>query len=141
MQQMYYERAKGKEIITDTGYINVTTPGLRRYFTEINKSLLSDPIDLCTQMINLAKIWKKVSSYPVMQVLLKFNDNTKLISCKLFLSFQRGRYNRRNNNTNSHLHTKAIHYFRVSGHWLFKQLVQDVSLWRRSKAGRQQYNK
>ena len=88
MQQMYYERAKGKEIITDTGYINVTTPGLRRYFTEINKSLLSDPIELCTQMINLAKIWKKVSSYPIMQVLLKFNDNTKLFLASYFYRYK-----------------------------------------------------
>ena len=44
MQQMYYERAKGKEIVTKTGSINVTTPGLRIYFTEINKNLLNDPI-------------------------------------------------------------------------------------------------
>ena len=44
MQQIYYERAKGKEIVTKTGSINVTTPGLRIYFTEINKNLLNDPI-------------------------------------------------------------------------------------------------
>lgn len=87
MQQMYYERAKRKEIITDTGSINVTTPGLRRYFTEIKKSLLSDPIGLCKQMINLAKIWKKVSAYPILQVLLKFNDNAKLFLASYFYRF------------------------------------------------------
>ncbi|MGN1466668.1 MAG: DUF262 domain-containing protein [Ruminococcus sp.] len=87
MQQMYYERAKGKEIVTDTGSINVTTPGLRRYFTEINKSLLDNPIELCNQMINIAKIWKKVSAYPIMQVLLKFNDNTKLFLASYFHRF------------------------------------------------------
>lgn len=87
MQQMYYERAKRKEIITDTGSINVTTPGLRRYFTEINNSLLSDPIGLCKQMINLAKIWKKVSAYPILQVLLKFNDNAKLFLASYFYRF------------------------------------------------------
>ena len=87
MQHMYYERAKRKEIITDTGSINVTTPGLRRYFTEINKSLLSDPIGLCKQMINLAKIWKKVSAYPILQVLLKFNDNAKLFLASYFYRF------------------------------------------------------
>ena len=69
MQQMYYERAKRKEIITDKGSINVTTPGLRRYFTEINKSLLSDPIGLCKQMIN------------------KFNDNAKLFLASYFYRF------------------------------------------------------
>ena len=87
MQQMYYERAKGKEIVTEIGSINVTTPGLRRYFTEINKNLLNDPIGLCSQMINLAKIWKKVSTYPIMQVLLKFNDNTKLFLASYFHRF------------------------------------------------------
>lgn len=87
MQQMYYERAKDKETITDTGSINVTTPGLRRYFTEINKNLLNDPIGLCNQMINLAKIWKTVSGYPIMQILLKFNDNTKLFLASYFHRF------------------------------------------------------
>lgn len=87
MQQMYYERAKRKEIITDTGSINVTTPGLRRYYTEINKSILNDPIGLCKQMINLVKIWKKASTYPIIQVLLKFNDNAKLFLASYFYRF------------------------------------------------------
>lgn len=89
MQQMYYERAKNKnnEIVTVTGSINVTTPGLRRYFTEDNKELLNDPIGLCNQMINIAKIWKKVSAYPIIQVLLKFNDNAKLFLASYFHRF------------------------------------------------------
>ncbi|MDE6780993.1 MAG: HNH endonuclease family protein, partial [Ruminococcus sp.] len=77
MQKMYYERAKGREMETK-GYIDVTTPGLRRYFIEINKNLLNDPVGFCKQMINLANIWDKVSAYPVIQVLLKFSDNAKL---------------------------------------------------------------
>ncbi|MCH5194881.1 MAG: DUF262 domain-containing protein [Oscillospiraceae bacterium] len=88
MQQMYYERAAGKEIVTETGSINVTTPGLRRYFTETNKNLMNDPIGLCNKMINLAKIWKKVSTYPVMQVMLKFNDNAKLFLASYFHRFK-----------------------------------------------------
>lgn len=90
MQQMYFERAKNKnnEIVTATGSINVTTPGLRRYFTEENKDLLNDPIGLCDQLINLAKIWKKVSAYPVIQVLLKFNDNAKLFLASYFHRFK-----------------------------------------------------
>ena len=87
MQQMYYERAKGNEIVSDSGYVNVTTPGLRRYFTEINKNILNDPIGLCTQMISLSKIWKKVSAYPIVQVLLKFNDNAKLYLGSYFHRF------------------------------------------------------
>lgn len=89
MQQMYFERAKNKnnEIVTATGSINVTTPGLRRYFTEDNKELLNDPIGLCNQMINIAKIWKKASDYPIIQVLLKFNDNAKLFLASYFHRF------------------------------------------------------
>ena len=83
MQQMYYERAKN-----ETGTVNVTTPGLRRYFTEINKNLLNDPIGLCNQMVNLTKIWKKVSDYPIMQVLLKFNVNIKLYLASYFHRFK-----------------------------------------------------
>lgn len=86
MQQMYYERAKNKEneIVSESGSVNVTTPGLKRYFTEIKPGLLNDPVGLCTQMINLAKIWEKVSAYPVMQVLLKLNYNAKTLLGKLF---------------------------------------------------------
>lgn len=90
MQQMYFERAKNanNEIVTATGSINVTTPGLRRYFTEENKELLNDPIRLCNQMINTAKTWKKVSAYPIIQVLLKFNDNAKLFIASYFHRFE-----------------------------------------------------
>lgn len=88
MQQMYYVRASKKETVSDTGSINVTTPGLRRYFTEINKDLLNHPIELCEGMINLSKIWIKVSSYPIVQVLLKFNENTKLFLASYFYRFK-----------------------------------------------------
>ena len=88
MQQMYYVRASKKETVSDTGSINVTTPGLRRYFTEINKDLLSHPIELCEGMINLSKIWLKVSSYPIVQVLLKFNENAKLFLASFFYRFK-----------------------------------------------------
>ena len=88
MQQMYYVRASKKETVSDTGSINVTTPGLRRYFTEINKDLLNHPIELCEGMINLSKIWLKVSSYPIAQVLFKFNENTKLFLASFFYRFK-----------------------------------------------------
>ena len=88
MQQMYYVRASKKETVSDTGSINVTTPGLRRYFTEINKDLLNHPIDLCEGMINLSKIWRKVSTFPIAQVLFKFNENTKLFLASFFYRFK-----------------------------------------------------
>lgn len=88
MQQMYYVRALKKEIVSDTGSINVTTPGLRRYFTEINKDLLNHPINLCEGMINLSKIWLKVATFPIAQVLFKFNENTKLFLASFFYRFK-----------------------------------------------------
>lgn len=87
MQYMYYVRAVNKETISETGAINVTTPGLRRYFTEINKKPVSDPLGMCTDMIKLAKIWKKVSAYSQMKLLLKFNENTKLFLASYFYRF------------------------------------------------------
>ncbi len=87
MQQMYYVRAVNKDIISEKGAINVTTPGLRRYFIEINKSLLSQPIELCKGMIKLTKIWMKVASYPIGQVILKFNENAKLFLASYFYRF------------------------------------------------------
>lgn len=87
MQHMYYTRTKNKEIVSDTGSINVTTPGLRRYFTEINKQPISEPIVMCSDMLHLVKVWKKVSAYPLMKVLLKFNENTKLFLASYFHRF------------------------------------------------------
>ncbi len=83
-QRMYYERAIRKEIINDNGGINVTTPGLKRYFTSLNTELLNQPVELCKGLINLAKIWIKISGLPIVQVLFKFNENTKLFLASYF---------------------------------------------------------
>ena len=89
MQQMYYLRATTPGlIVTESGRIDVTTPGLRRYFTQINSNVIkTDPVGLCEQLVNLARIWQVVSSYPIMQVLLKFNANTKLFLASFFHRF------------------------------------------------------
>lgn len=87
MQYMYYTRTINKETISETGAINVTTPGLRRYFTEVNKMPITDPIGMCSDMVKLVKVWKKVSEYPQMKVLLKFNENTKLFLASYFFRF------------------------------------------------------
>ena len=87
MQYMYYIRTVNKETISETGSIILTTPGLRRYFTEINKKPISAPIDMCNDMIKLANIWKKISSYSQMKLLLKFNENTKLFLASYFYRF------------------------------------------------------
>lgn len=88
MQYMYYVRTINRETVSETGVINVTTPGLRRYFTEINRAPLCEPLEMCTKLIETAKIWKKVSEYPVMKVLLKFNENTKLFLASYFYRFR-----------------------------------------------------
>lgn len=86
-QQMYYERAKNKDIVNSAGSIDVTVPGVRRYFTDLNKNILNNPIELCEGMINLAKIWRKIAGYPTTQVLLKFNENTKLFLASYLYRF------------------------------------------------------
>jgi hypothetical protein len=84
---MYFERARDKKIVKN-GTADVTTPGLRRYFTKDNQASLDKPIEFCEQLINLAKIWDKVSAYPVIQVLLKFNKNSKLFLASYFHRFK-----------------------------------------------------
>ena len=78
MQFMYINRARQKEYITDKGSINVTTPGLRRYYTEINRELLNQPLLLCKELTKIAEIWIKIKDYAVVKLLLKFNENVKL---------------------------------------------------------------
>lgn len=96
MQYMYFIRTIEKETISRTGTIDVTTPGLRRYFTEINKTPITKPIDMCNELIKLARIWKKVSEYPQMKVLLKFNENTKLFLASYFYRFTEEEINETN---------------------------------------------
>lgn len=88
MQQMYYEKAARREIIGESGSPNVTMPGLRRYFTEINKDLLSHPVELCSDMNNIARIWKKASEYPSVQVLSRFNESFRFFLATYFHRFR-----------------------------------------------------
>ncbi len=88
MQYMYYVRTVKREIISNKNSVDVTTPGLRRYFTEINKEPISTPLTMCADMIKLAKIWKKVLElHPQLSVLLKFNENSKLFLASYFFRF------------------------------------------------------
>ena len=78
MQYMYTNRAREKEYLTDKGSIDVTTPGLRRYYIEIRKKIIAAPLFLCDELIKLAEIWLKIKDYTIVKLLLKFNDNAKL---------------------------------------------------------------
>jgi hypothetical protein len=76
-QFMYIDRAKSKAYVKDNS-VDVTTPGLRRYYTDIKKDLLTSPIELTERLIKIARIWDKIKDYPTIKLLLKFNENAKL---------------------------------------------------------------
>lgn len=78
MQYMYISRARQKDYLSEKGAINVTTPGLRRYYTEIKSELLNDPLTLCNELLKIAEIWLKIKDYTIIKLLLKFNENIKL---------------------------------------------------------------
>lgn len=76
-QNMYMQRAAEKEYMS-SGNPDVTTPGLRNYYTDLHKELLDKPMDLCDRFMKIAKIWDAVKDYPIVKLLLKFNENAKL---------------------------------------------------------------
>lgn len=77
MQLMYINRARKKEYINN-GSVNVTVPGLRRYYIDIDKELLKDPLVVCRELSKIANIWNKIKDYTIVKLLLKFNENAKL---------------------------------------------------------------
>jgi len=81
-QFMYINRAINKEYISINKECNesvdVTTPGLRRYYTDIRKELLSEPLTLCSNLTKITNIWNTVKDYPTVKLLLKCNENAKL---------------------------------------------------------------
>ena len=78
-QYMYLKRAKNKEIVSASGSIDVTVPGVRRYFEDKRSGLIeSNPIETCSEMLSLAEVWNTVSDYPIIKILLKCNENSKL---------------------------------------------------------------
>lgn len=78
-QYMYINRARVKEyVLSSTGNFDVTVPGLRKYFIDHNKELLKNPAALSSEFIKIAEIWDYIKEYPVVKLLLKFNENAKL---------------------------------------------------------------
>ena len=76
-QFMYISRSLSKEYIKN-GYPDVTTPGLRNYYTIINKDILKVPLVLCSNLSRITQIWDLIREYPLVKLLLKFNENIKL---------------------------------------------------------------
>lgn len=81
-QFMYINRALNKEYISNKAdgniSVDVTTPGLRRYYTDIKKELLSEPLVLCSSLTKIINMWNKIKDYPTVKLLLKCNENAKL---------------------------------------------------------------
>lgn len=79
MQRMYYERAYKQEIKgKNEGKVNVTTPGLRKYYLDSSQDILDKPLDLCDSLINLVKLWKIAYLLPETKILCKLNENSRL---------------------------------------------------------------
>ena len=77
-QNMYITRAQEKVYIKDGSQPDVTTPGLRRYYTSDRKDLLKKPFELSEKFDKIIRIWDKIKEYPIIKLLLKFNENIKL---------------------------------------------------------------
>jgi hypothetical protein len=81
-QFMYINRAINKEYISinkeGNESVDVTTPGLRRYYTDIKKELLNEPLVLCNDLAKITNKWNHIKDYPTVKLLLKCNENAKL---------------------------------------------------------------
>ena len=86
-QLMYIKRAVNRETISDGDSIIVTTPGIRRYYTDLRKDLLTDPITLSSELVHIAKIWDKIKSYTIITILSLFNKNYRLFLMSYLFKF------------------------------------------------------
>lgn len=73
-QYMYINRAKHRYYRPN----EVATPGIRRYYTIEHPELLNDPVALCESFEKILNIWNRIKDYPVIKLLLKFNENFKM---------------------------------------------------------------
>lgn len=77
-QYMYIKRAADRVYVKEGASPDVTTPGLRRYYTIDRKDLLRSPFELCEKFYKITLIWDAIKDYPSIKLLLKFNENAKL---------------------------------------------------------------
>ena len=73
-QFMYINRAKNNHY----GLTQVTTPGIRKYYTIEHSELLNEPMALCDSFEKILQTWNKIKDYPIIKLLLKFNENFKM---------------------------------------------------------------
>ena len=77
-QHMYIRRAEERVYIRDGNQPDVTVPGLRRYYTIDRKDLLKNPLELCNRLDKIVRIWDCIKDYPVVKLMMKFNENAKI---------------------------------------------------------------
>ncbi len=70
LQYMYIQRARD-------GKAEMQVPGVRQYYTNLNKELLNDPLKLCGEFQKLLDLWENAVELPAVKLLLKFNANAK----------------------------------------------------------------
>lgn len=73
-QFMYMNRAKKQHYKLN----EVTTPGLRKYYLTEHAEILREPMLLCEKFQKILDVWNKIKDYPIIKLLLKFNENFKL---------------------------------------------------------------
>ena len=73
-QFMYINRAANNEYVRN----QITTPGIRRYYTVDREDLLNSPLVISKKFKKIMKIWDKIKEFPIVKLLLKFNENFKL---------------------------------------------------------------
>ena len=73
-EYMYIRRAQNEEYKNN----DVTTPGIRNYYTGDNGKILKQPEVLYENFLKIVKIWDKIRVYPIVKLLLKFNENIKI---------------------------------------------------------------
>lgn len=82
-QYMYINRAS--EALYNTG--NVQVPGVRKFYTDLQKKLLEDPMSLTEDFEKILNIWDKIKDYPEIKVMMKFNENFKLFLMPYLFKF------------------------------------------------------
>lgn len=87
-QLMYIIRAERRVYVHEGQQPDVRTPGLRRYYTIDEKSLLKQPMVLCERIEKIALTWDAVADNPRVKLLLKFNENAKLFLISFLNRFE-----------------------------------------------------
>ena len=80
IEYMYIQRSLNND--NDT-----TTPGMRRYFTNINPALLRRPMEMCADLEKIVAIWEKIAKWAPIVVLGRLNENYKMFLISYLFKF------------------------------------------------------